>query len=87
MRLVDQLGEAIAEWVDAREDIARAAERAAQVKADARERAEAARLVLADAIVEAYLDGGRVGQLARRTGYTRESIRRILRTAGVAADE
>jgi multidrug resistance efflux pump len=49
----------------------------------ARKRIDDSRAKLAQAIVKAYVDGERVGDLARRTGYTRETIRVILRTAGV----
>lgn len=42
-----------------------------------------ARERLAAAIVASYGEGVRVGELAKRTGYGREQIRRILRAAGV----
>lgn len=51
----------------------------------ARARAEETRAVLAAAIVEDYLRGTRVGDLARRSKYSRETIRTILRQAGVEA--
>ncbi|MEV5820737.1 hypothetical protein AB0L22_16370 [Micromonospora haikouensis] len=38
---------------------------------------------LAAAIVTAYRDGRRVGEIARVAGYGREQVRRILRAAGV----
>ncbi|GAA4681430.1 helix-turn-helix domain-containing protein [Phytohabitans rumicis] len=42
---------------------------------------------LAAAIVQAYLDGTRVGEIARVSGYGREQVRRILRAGGVEADQ
>jgi hypothetical protein len=50
---------------------------------EARDRADAARLVLADAIVRGARDGVRPVELQRRSGYTKERIRQILRGAGV----
>ncbi|WP_343445213.1 helix-turn-helix domain-containing protein [Micromonospora schwarzwaldensis] len=38
---------------------------------------------LAAAIVTAYRDGQRVGEIARVSGYGREQVRRILRANGV----
>jgi len=52
----------------------------------ARQRIEDSRAELAKAIVKSYLDGERVGELSRRTGYTRETIRVILRAAAVERD-
>jgi hypothetical protein len=52
----------------------------------ARQRVEDSRAVLADAIAQAYLDGVRVGELARRTGYSRETVRVILRAHGIEAE-
>lgn len=45
-----------------------------------------ARARLAAAIVAEAHAGERVGDLARRTGYGREQVRRILRAGGVEAD-
>ncbi|SCL14654.1 hypothetical protein [Micromonospora inyonensis] len=42
---------------------------------------------LALAIVTAYRDGTRVGEIARVTGYGREQVRRILRAGGVEAGD
>lgn len=42
---------------------------------------------LAAAIVAAYRDGRRVGEIAQVTGYGREQVRRILRAGGVPAGE
>ena len=52
---------------------------------DARDRAEAARLALAAAMVEAARDGVRPVELVRRTGYTKERVRQILRGSAGAA--
>lgn len=41
---------------------------------------------LAAAIVAAYREGRRVGEIARVTGYGREQVRRILRANGVEAE-
>ena len=61
----------------------RAEERARALIAAARERVSAARSELHEAIVREYLEGARVGELARRSGYSRETVRRVLRAAGV----
>ena len=61
----------------------RAEERARQIKAEARARVERARQALHEAIVTEYGRGARQVDLVKRTGYTRETIRRILRAAGV----
>ncbi|MEU4566425.1 hypothetical protein [Micromonospora sp. NPDC023956] len=42
---------------------------------------------LAVAIVTAYRDGTRVGEIAQITGYGREQVRRILRAGGVEAGD
>jgi hypothetical protein len=52
----------------------------------ARQKVEDSRAVLADAIAQAYLDGARVGELARRTGYSRETVRVILRAHGIEGE-
>ena len=64
----------------------RAEAKARQIKADARVRVDKARAELHQAIVEEYARGARQIDLVRRTGYTRERIRQILRAAGVEAD-
>lgn len=51
--------------------------------AEARAAVPEARQALAAAIVSAYGEGVRVGELAKLTNYGREQIRRILRAAGV----
>lgn len=75
-------------------EAALAAYQAAQQRVlDAREEERAAlaavpvaRAQLAAAIVAEAVAGARVGDLARRTGYGREQVRRILRAGGVEAD-
>jgi hypothetical protein len=58
-------------------------EEAAGVYAEAQKRAEAARQALADLIVEAARAGMRQVDIVKATGYTRESVRKICRDAGV----
>jgi len=53
---------------------------------EARKQVETTRDGLAAAIVQAYLDGGRVGALAERAGYSRETVRVLLRAAGIEPD-
>lgn len=63
------------------------AKRAAKRRVDAaREYADAARQTLHAAIVEAALEGMRPAEIVRRTGYTPERVRQVLRAAGVAPD-
>jgi hypothetical protein len=63
------------------------AQKAAQRRiGDARERAEAARLALAAAMVEAARNGVRPVEIQRRTGYTKERVRQILRAGGIEPD-
>lgn len=52
----------------------------------ARRRVDETRTELAKAIEEAFLSGGRVNDLALRAGYTRETVRVILRKAGIDPD-
>lgn len=61
--------------------IPRAEARAKQIVADARARRDQARVKLAAAIVEADEQGIRQSEIVAITGYTRESIRRIIRNA------
>lgn len=79
------LDAALAGYERALAELPRAEERAKRVTAEARRKVDEARATLHAAIVEAYQDGARVGQLATRTGYNRETIRRVLRAAGIAA--
>jgi len=61
-----------------------AAERAAEAKVKAaREAQAAARRALAAGIIEAWQAGISQSEIARRTGYSREHIRRILRAGGI----
>lgn len=59
---------------------------AARRVTEARERAEAKRLTLAAAMVEAAHNGVRPVEIERRTGYTKERVRQILRAGGVEAE-
>jgi hypothetical protein len=59
---------------------------AARRTAEARQRAEDARAVLHAAMVEAARDGMRPMEIQRRTGYTKERVRQILRAGGVEPD-
>ena len=83
---MDQLGDAVKAFQDAQAAVPTAQERAKELVADARAKVEETRRALADSIAREYGGGARVGDLARRTGYNRESIRRILRAAGFTAE-
>lgn len=83
---MDQLGEAVKAFKAAQASLPGAQQRADKLVADARGKIDDTRKALAAAIVEEYQNGARVSDLARRTEYNRESIRRILRTAGVEAE-
>lgn len=64
-----------------------AAKRAAQRRiAAAREWESVTREALHAAMVEAAEDGMRPSEIVRRSGYTKELVRQILRAAGVEAD-
>lgn len=52
----------------------------------ARDKAEAARLALAEAMVEAAQEGVRQTEIIAATGYSREHVRTILRAGGVESD-
>lgn len=61
-----------------------AAKRAAKRReAEARDRAATARAALHAAMVEAALSGVRPVEIERRTGYTKERVRQVLRAGGV----
>lgn len=61
-----------------------AAQRAAKRRVEAaRERADAARAALHAAMVAAAQAGTRPVEIERRTGYTKERVRQILRAGGV----
>jgi hypothetical protein len=63
-------------------------ERAAEERVRAaRERRTVARLALAEGIVAAWQSGTAQAEIARRTGYSREQVRRILRAGGVEPGE
>lgn len=64
-----------------------AAQKAAKRRVeDARLRADAARRALHAAMVEAAQNGMRPIEIERRTGYTKERVRQILRAGGVEPD-
>jgi hypothetical protein len=83
----DDLEAAVRAFRTAQAGVPAAQESARQLVADARARLERARAALAVAIVAAAQSGVRQRDLVAATGYNRESIRRILRTHGVEADE
>lgn len=53
---------------------------------EAREKAEAARLVLAEAMVDAAKAGMKQVEIIKVSGYSREHVRTILRAGGVESD-
>jgi hypothetical protein len=79
----DDLERAARAYNDALAAVAEARQRVADARAvvpDARRR-------LAEAIVNATLAGARQHEIAAITGYSRESVRRIQRQAGVESDD
>lgn len=83
----DQLTAAVAAWRAAQAAVPQAQAQARQLVEQARAEVERTRLALAEAIVAAARSGTRQRDLVAATGYNRESIRRILRAAGVEADD
>ncbi|MEU7585720.1 hypothetical protein AB0A95_05395 [Micromonospora sp. NPDC049230] len=63
-----------------------AARAARQIKAEARARVDQARTELHRAMAAEYRAGVRQVDLVKRTGYSRERVRQILRAAGIEAD-
>jgi DNA-binding NarL/FixJ family response regulator len=82
----DDLDAAVRAYQEAQDAIPAAQERARQVVAEARVEVERARERLAAAIVRAAKRGMRQKDIAERTGYTRETVRRICRAAGIEPD-
>ncbi len=80
--LVDDLEEAVARYRAAEVAIPRAEARAKQIVAEARRRRDHARADLAAAIVRADEQGRRQVDIMAVTGYARETVRRIIRSAG-----
>jgi hypothetical protein len=80
---VDQVAVALRALRAAQAGVPRAEQRAKDLVKAARDQEKQAREGLAAAIVAAYQAGARVGELASRAEYNRESIRRILRKAGI----
>lgn len=66
--------------------VTRAKEAADRRVAAARERATAKRVALAAAMVDAAMGGMRPVEIQRRTPYTKERVRQILRAGGVEPD-
>ena len=64
----------------------RAEERARQIKAEARACVDRARQELHAAMVAEYERGARHVDLVKRTGYSRERVRQILRAGGIEPD-
>ena len=85
-RVADDLLAAVRAYRSARDGVPVAQERARELVAAARARAERARLDLAAAIVRAAQRGVRQREIVEATGYNRERVRQILRAAGVEAD-
>jgi DNA-nicking Smr family endonuclease len=82
---INRLADAVAAYERARVDEVETVERIKQqARADtaaARAKVDQARDVLAEAIVAAARSGVRQVEIVRVTGYTRESVRRIVRAA------
>lgn len=83
----DGLDAAVRAFQRARDAVPVAQERARKVVADARAEVERARVHLAEEIVSAARRGVRQKDIAERTGYTRETVRRICREGGFEASE
>ncbi|WP_117215249.1 hypothetical protein [Allorhizocola rhizosphaerae] len=83
---VDHVGQAVKSLRAAQDGVLRTQARARQMVADARAKVDQARATLAAVIVAEYEAGARVSDLAARAEVSRETIRRILRAAGVEAD-
>ena len=80
---MDHVGAALGKLRAAQEAVPVAEEQGRKLVADARARVDDARAKLAAGIVAEYQDGARVSDLAKRSEYNRETIRRILRAAGI----
>jgi hypothetical protein len=80
------LDEAVRAYKKATASVERTRKAAQRRIADARGRADEARVVLAAAMVDAALRGVRPVEIERRTGYTKERVRQILRAGGVEPD-
>lgn len=81
-----QLDDAVTAHAAARDAIPDAELAAAELVAEARRAERTAREALWAAIVQATEQGMQQSEIVRRTGLARESVRRILRRAGVEAD-
>lgn len=83
---VDHVAAALRALRAAQAGVTKAEQRARELVAAAHDRVDQERDGLHKAIVADYQAGGRVGDLAKRSEYNRETIRRILRRAGVEPD-
>ena len=83
---VDHVAAALRALRTAQAGVPKAEQRAREIIAAARDKVDEERVALHETIVADYLAGGRVSDLARRSEYNRETIRRILRAAGVEPD-
>jgi hypothetical protein len=84
--MLDDLEAATRAYRDAQAAVDDAQAAARQLVVDARATVDVKRAELADMIVAAARAGVRQTEIVRVTGYTRESVRRILRAGGVEAD-
>lgn len=75
------LESAVAKLRRAQAGLPRAEKRAARIVAEARERVEAARAELAEAIRAASAAGMRQVEIVKITGYSRERVRQIVNAA------
>jgi DNA-binding NarL/FixJ family response regulator len=82
----DDLDSAVRAYSAAQEGVQAAQEQARRLVSDARAEVDRARERLAAAVVRAARRGVRQKEIAERTHYTRETVRRILRAGGVEAD-
>lgn len=83
---VDHLEAAVEAFKTAQAGVPKAEQRARELVEAARGKVDQARAALHQTIVTEYQNGRRVNELARRSDYNRETIRRILRAAGVEPD-
>lgn len=85
--MADDLDTAVAAYQQARDAVPEAQAAAQELVAEARAKVERKRVELAAAIVRAAKAGMRQKDIATETGYTRETVRRICREAGIEAPE
>ena len=85
-QVADPLADATARYRRAVDDISKARIEAKQQVEAAKKRRDAAREALAERIVAAVVAGRRQNEITQVTGYSRERVRQICRTAGVEAE-